>query len=158
MLPALGHFGLTGSIMATIVFMAQILITKKIWLGLTVIITAVILFFSLLWGISAGQQLAQAGLVAANANSIARGLQFFYQDQNRFPTAIEFQNRNIMLGYFNNFPPMEFISSGCPGSFIYKRTSSQKFQLDFCLPKAFQNFSRGWNVLQGNPAAPKAQQ
>jgi len=127
------------------------ILTKKIWLFLTVLLAAVILFFSLFFGIKSGKLLAQSAIISGNAVSLNKGLQFFYKDQNRFPTAVEFSNNNIMLDYFSIFPAADFASESCPNSFAYKRNSLQEFQLNFCLPKAFQNYSAGWNSIQGSP-------
>lgn|GEM_PF-1716776 len=140
------------------VTMLQNVNLKKIFSFLTVFITAVILFFSLLRGAEAGKQLAKAEVIGKNARSVAAGLHFFYRDQNRFPSGVEFGQPPVMLNYVNPYPPMEFPSSLCPSTFIYKREALQNFQLNFCLPKAIDGFSAGWNTLSGSPGSGTAGQ
>ena|ERR1051326_2149485 len=120
-------------------------ISKKVWLYLTVIGVAVILLFSIALGQSRGQSLAQSEVVLHNAKAMALGLRFFYQDQNRYPTALEFEDRNLMLNYFDSFPPQKFLTSSCVDSFNYKRPAQENFTLNFCLPTGVENFAKGWS-------------
>lgn len=121
---------------------------KQIIQFLTVLAAAVILLLSLLWGAASGQKLAQSGAVAANAESLSKGLGYFYRDQDRFPSAAEFlDDKNLMLNYFNDFPAANLPSAQCPSSFVYQRPDVQSFKLNFCLPAAWGNFPAGWNQL-----------
>lgn len=108
---------------------------------------AVVLFWSVSSGISKGKQMAQAQTVVATANSLSAGLQYFYSDQDRFPTALEFSDPSLMLNYFSSFPPPDFISTACSQSYIYKRISTSNFNLSFCLPVAYGNYNSGWNGI-----------
>lgn len=123
---------------------------KKIWQFSGSLLAAVILFWAISSGIQNGKNIAQAALVAQNAQSLAKGFDFFYQDQNRFPSALEFQNNNLMNEYFGSFPPLSFASSICPESFLYKRPGLKSFELNFCLPANYQNYRPGWNKLVSN--------
>jgi len=112
---------------------------------------AVVLFLVIAKGLSAGQQIAQAQIVTQTAKNLSVGLQYFYSDQNRFPSAVEFADQNTMLNYFSVFPPADFSSANCSQSFIYKRLNDSNFQLDFCLPRAEGGYTAGWNVITGQP-------
>ena len=114
----------------------------------TVIFVAVIFLLVILGGISSGKKSAQANLIIQNAQNLSGALYYFYGDQDRFPTVLEFQNKDIMLNYLSSFPPADFISETCPENYIYKRPSSKSFELFFCLPKGAQEYSTGWNKYE----------
>ena len=116
---------------------------------LTVLLAAVILFLAIIKGLGAGQQAAEAQVEIQTAKNLASGFQYFYGDQNRFPSAVEFADSSVMAAYFNNFPPANFISANCNENFVYKNISDKNFQLDFCLPTAVGGYQAGWNVING---------
>ncbi len=111
---------------------------------------AVILFVVIFQGVSAGKDNAQAGAVIGTAKSITAALEYFYNDQNRYPNVLEFNEQNVMLNYLNIFPAPNFISAVCPESFIYKKNSSSAASLSFCLPSKQGNFQKGWNTFNLN--------
>ena len=114
---------------------------------LTVLVAAVILFLAMAKGLASGRQGAEAETEVETAKNLASGFGYFYSDQNRFPTAVEFADSSVMSWYFNNFPPVAFTSSNCSQNFIYKRISSNNFQLDFCLAAAVSGYQSGWNII-----------
>lgn len=122
-------------------------ISKNVWLFLSSLAVAVILLWAIFSGTNIGKALAQTELVYNNAGSIASSLDFFYSDQNRFPTVPEFEDQNIMGNYFNSFPPAELASQNCSSSFIYKRISFTQYELNFCLPLSFSGYKKGWNRI-----------
>ncbi len=117
------------------------------------LIAAVVLFWAILSGIGSGQLLAQSQMVVQTSQNIGKSLQYFYQDQDRYPSATEFANQNVMLTYATGFPLPEYISKNCSESFVYKRLSLNVFELDFCLPVATNNYQAGWNKISGSPPA-----
>ena len=116
---------------------------------LTVIIVAVVFLWSTSAGWSKGKNLAEAEQVVANADLLTKGLDFFYNDQDRYPTAVEYES-SIMSNYFQSFPPHDFTSSKCPESYSYKRNSANEYVLGFCLPIASAGFKQGWNSSTQN--------
>lgn len=112
------------------------------------LVMAVILFMALATGISAGVKSAQSRAIITSAANLEAGFNYFYGDQNRFPTAVEFSDQTTMANYFNNFPPVNFAAS-CSENYIYKRTSDNNFELDFCLPVSVGSYKSGWNVISG---------
>ena len=111
---------------------------------------AVVLLLCVFLGVSRGRQLAQAKIISQNAQAITQGLKYFYQDQDRFPSAAEFSgNLNLMLNYFSVFPLPQVPTSQCPQNFVYQRPNSKAFLLNFCLPAAEGNFHSGWNQFSG---------
>lgn len=121
--------------------------SKRNWLFLTVIGVAVILLWSTMSGINKGKSIAQSQVVSANASALALGLKYFYQDQERYPTALEFGNQTLMLNYFYLFPPVNFVSAACPQSFVYKRPAVDSYSLSFCLSQTAGSYAAGWNTL-----------
>jgi hypothetical protein len=121
---------------------------KNIFGGL---LTAAVLFLSIIWGVSTGQKIAQATIVSQTANNLVAAVQYFYQDQNRYPTELEFSNQTIMLNYLTQFPAPDFVSGVCSQSFVYKQITADNFQLNFCLPTAEGSYPKGWSVINGSP-------
>ncbi len=114
---------------------------------------AAVLLLIIFWGINNGKVLAQAAVVESTGKSVSSALQLFYQDQGRFPSALEFSQQNVMLNYLTSFPLPEFVSQTCSQTFVYKRVSNSEFALSFCLPTATSGYNKGWNTLKGLPQA-----
>jgi len=124
--------------------------SNKIKILLSSLIVAVVLLLVIVWGVNTGKKIAQAKILIQTSKSAASALQYFYQDQNRYPTATEFENQNLMLTYFSNFPLPNYPSSACSQSFVYKRPDPATFQLSFCLPTAQGGYGAGWNTINGS--------
>lgn len=122
-------------------------IPQPVRIGTFLAIAVVILFFTFRSAVSKGHAHAQADSLTHNALVIAQGLAYFFNDQNRYPAATEFAERNIMLRYFNNFPPQEFPAVQCPQSFAYKRATLNNYEFDFCLPSDSGAYRAGWNQI-----------
>ncbi len=134
-------------------FFVQFYFSPKIKIYLSSLAVAVVLLLAVFWGVGSGRLQAQGGLVLQNAQSLQAGLRYFYADQNRFPTAEEFQDQNLMLSYFNAFPPAELAAGPCSGSFSYKRPAAGSYELDFCLPASSGGLTAGWHAISGQPPA-----
>jgi hypothetical protein len=118
---------------------------KNILASLTVLIAAVILFWTITSAVSSGKNIAQAEIVTSNAQALTKALEYFYNDQERFPTAGEFIDKNSMGTYLSVFPILDIVSETCPQSYLYKRPNSMSYELNFCLPKKQANYNAGWN-------------
>lgn len=108
---------------------------------------AVLLFIAIFRGASVGKDVAQANAIIGTAKNIVVALDYFYNDQNRYPNVSEFSEQNIMLNYLNVFPVPNFVSTVCQESFDYKKDNATKVSLNFCLPKASGAYGQGWNTL-----------
>ncbi len=117
----------------------------KIWSLAAVLIMAALLLLSLEVAWNSGKSSAQSKVVLANTKGLQTALDYFYSDQNRFPTAIEFADRNTMIRYATLFPPPDFVSKSCSQSFVYKRASKSSYTLNFCLPKSEGGIKAGWS-------------
>lgn len=111
------------------------------------LLLAVVLFLVIFFGISAGQKQAQASAIYNTAQNVLLALKYFNQDQNRYPTATEFQDQNIMLSYLNVFPLPEYTNKTCSSNFQYKKNGTTDFQLAVCVPTNVNGLSAGWNIF-----------
>jgi len=126
-------------------------IPKKIIQLLTVLAAAVVLLLVVFAGIQTGKNRAQSLVAAGNTKELTKGLGYFYGDNGRFPSAAEFQdNRNLMLNYFNVYPPAQLPLGKCPSSYTYQRPTPQTFKLQFCLAAGWNGYNAGWNQFDQN--------
>lgn len=120
---------------------------KRVWQYVAVIVLAVIFIFSERAALRTGQRRAQATLLAQNAAAIMDGLRLFKADQDRYPAATEYADRNVMLSYFNQFPPLEFPSAKCEQSLLYRRPKPETYELYVCSPANFAGLPEGWGKV-----------
>ena len=116
-------------------------------------IIAIILFVLITLGavwlaISNGRKSAQSRQIVKDAAAIAVALEYFYEDQNRYPSSDEFLDQNVMRQYADNFPPQEFLSANCSTAFEYVNTFRSDYDLRFCLPKGVAGYRTGWNSIK----------
>ena len=128
-------------------------ISNKIKILLSSLIAAVVLLLVIFSGIGMGKKIAQAAITVQTSKNVVVALQYFYRDQNHYPTAVEFADQNLMLNYMSNFPLPDYPSSNCSQSFVYKRADAGSFQLSFCLPSSSGVYQSGWNTISGSPSA-----
>jgi hypothetical protein len=125
-------------------------LSNKIKILLCSLAAAVVLFIAITRGLNQGQKTAQANSILKTAQNSTLALKYFYSDQNRYPTVLEFENQNIMLAYMSSFPLPNYPSPSCSQSFIYKRSDPSSYQLSFCLPQAVAGYKAGWNNINGS--------
>ncbi len=119
-------------------------ILKIIGISIAVIITV-----GLLWvAVVNGQRSAQGRQVVKDVETVIQALEYFYQDQNRYPSLNEFEDQNVMRQYLSNFPPQEFTSGVCDQSIDYVNTFRSDYELRFCLPKGVKGYRTGWNMIK----------
>lgn len=125
----------------------KILLILK-YIGLAILVGLVV--FLLWWALLNGSRAAQSRQVVKDATAIVSGLDYFYKDQNRYPSIGEFNDQNVMRQYLSNFPPQDFNSGVCSGSFDYVNTFRDDYELRFCLPKGVKGYKTGWNSFKSN--------
>lgn len=125
------------------------MLLKKNLINLLVILLALGFLLFWLWLAWNGAKLRQqAEVVEKNAFALRQGMEYFFNDYDRFPQSAEFQAVAGLSPYFSAFPPRNFVSKICSsGSFHYVRPSLSRFELDFCTPAATQKSKTGWNKL-----------
>jgi hypothetical protein len=111
-----------------------------------IVVTALFLYSAFL-GFSKGKSIAQAKANLFVVQELSKGLDSFFKDQDRFPDAQEFGNKNVLLGYFTALPEVVFTNAVCSQNFIYKRLNETSYELDFCLATGVSPYSQGWNKI-----------
>lgn len=119
---------------------------QNLFLALLVVILGAGVGFAALIG-SRG---AKSAIILKNVQTIRTGLNYFLQDQNRYPTAVEFQDRNIMENYFSAFPLVNIPGGSCQQTYNYFNNTPKTYTLNFCLPKGSQGFAAGGNKVGAN--------
>ncbi len=114
---------------------------------LAVIVVAAVFVAAVFLGIRHGKAVAGAKQVESMVAELKKGLDYFLRDQNRYPTAQEFLDRNIQLTYFSQAPDNLTDNSVCKENFTYKRVSLTVYELDFCLAANLGQYRAGWNKL-----------
>lgn len=115
---------------------------------------AVVLFYGLYRGYSGGNLDAKSETVISNARAVVEGLNYFYADQNRYPSQEEFADANLMLAYISGYPPASIAGGPCTGEpaasggFTYRSLDFKTYELDFCLPSKTGNFPAGLNTAK----------
>lgn len=95
-----------------------------------------------------GQKAAQGRQIAKDVKAIRQALEYFYNDQNRYPSNDEFADQNIMRLYASGYPPQEFSSNSCPKNYDYSNLFRNDYELRFCLPLGVKGYQTGWNVIK----------
>ncbi len=86
-------------------------------------------------------------IVLKNFSALKTGLEYFFNDYERFPKNTEFESLIFMQDYFSAFPPKDFSSKVCPHSFSYNREELQSLSLSFCLLTQVESYPLGWHTL-----------
>lgn len=118
-------------------------------LKITGIVIFVFITVGAVWlAITNGQKSAQSRQIVKDAAALAVSLEYFYEDQNRYPSNDEFLDQNVMRQYADNFPPQQFLSATCSENYQYVNTFRTDYELRFCLPKGVAGYRAGWNTLK----------
>ncbi|MEK7618344.1 MAG: hypothetical protein AAB410_04310 [Patescibacteria group bacterium] len=112
-----------------------------------------VFIFLAMSGWSSGKIMAQDAFVVSNLPGIKQGLQFAFNDLDRYPQVLEFQDQKLMQNYFKPFPFKEFNSNTCPQTYLYKRISLESYEFSFCLENSRQGYKAGWNKIIGAPSS-----
>lgn len=118
-------------------------VIKYIALVFFVLIAGLLLWYAY----SSGQQAGQSRQIVKDATSIRQALEYFYQDQNRYPSTDEYKDANLMRQYLSGFPPQEFVSKTCPSTYQYVNNFRNDYELRICLPKGVLGYKTGWNKI-----------
>lgn len=121
-------------------------------LQLIVLVAVVLLFvLVLLWGIFSGLALGKAQSTYRQVDNINTALQYYFKDQDRYPTADQFSNQKILVPYYMQaMPTPQNTGSGACSNykdFIYSQKSPKTFSLQFCLNADAYGVSKGMHIL-----------
>lgn len=118
----------------------------------TTMVAALVLFFlSAIWGIYAGYQYGKSKATYQSVSHLYDALNFYYQDQGRYPSADQLYNQSILTAYnyIGNLPKPDDATGKCSEykDFIYTQSKPSDFSLQFCLLKPVGGYSSGLNVI-----------
>ncbi len=104
------------------------------------------------WAFINARHAGQSRQAIKDGRAIAQALEYFYKDQNRYPSTDEFTDLNLMRQYLSGFPPQQYVSPNCPArssgsTYGYINNFRNDYELRICLPKAVQGYKAGWNKI-----------
>ncbi len=100
-------------------------------------VLSIILLILIYFGFQAGKGRAQARLTIEQTSALMQGLYYFNADQDRYPTAAEFNDPQFFGVYVNNFPFVFAQSTACPTPIVYETLNQRTFTLSYCLPRVW---------------------
>ncbi|TSC66429.1 MAG: hypothetical protein G01um101477_86 [Candidatus Doudnabacteria bacterium Gr01-1014_77] len=118
-----------------------------------IVLVAVVLLFALIliWGIFSGLALGKAKSTYRQVDNINTALQYYYKDQDRYPTADQFNNQKILVPYYmQSMPTPESAGSGACSNikdFVYSQKTPKTFSLQFCMNAKANGLSGGVHIL-----------
>jgi hypothetical protein len=113
----------------------------------------ILLLASLGGGVSSGIARAKSLDTYRSVNTLNQALTYYFQDQNQYPTAEQFNNQQILtLNYLNVMPVPTDASGTCANQsqFAYSRPTQQTFSMQFCLSQGVNGLSGGLHTLTNN--------
>lgn len=124
--------------------MKMMLILK--YAAIVIFVTLAVLL--LWWAYTAGQHAGQSRQAVKDSKAILQALEYFYQDQDRYPSTDEFKNDNLMRQYLSGFPPQQYPSELCPKTFEYANSFRNDYELRICLNRGVLGYQTGWNKIK----------
>jgi hypothetical protein len=97
-----------------------------------------------------GQARAKSMVTLADAAQVNTALGYFFSDQGRYPSTLEFSSQDSFGVYLNPFPPRQLTASECPSTLQYRNPNSSQYALYACLAKSANGRPAGWSQVAGN--------
>jgi choline-glycine betaine transporter len=117
---------------------------------IAIALVGILFVITVLFGVRSGVRRAQSYAVLDTVAQVKQAVDYFYSDNNRYPSAVEFNAASSMGTYLQPFPAHEFRSAGCQQSITYRYTNQQQYQLDYCIPSDVQDSTAGTHTLPKN--------
>lgn len=118
---------------------------------LIILIAAFILFIlAIIFGIMSGRWSAKANADYQNVMHLNAALNYYFSDQDRYPSADEFYNQKILVPqYLTSMPIVAGTGGVCAGydQYFYSQSEPARFSLKFCLLKPVASLSKGPHEL-----------
>lgn len=110
------------------------------------VVLAIVGFVLVFFGILNGKKQAKSALILNWVSEETLALEYFYSDNNRFPTADEFARPEVMENYYVKAPEeVNIQTEQCPEILRYTRPRPENYELYFCLPRAQEGYNLGLN-------------
>jgi hypothetical protein len=112
---------------------------------------AFILFvLALVLGIFSGVTYGKDKATLRNLETISIALKYYNSDQDRYPTAAQFNDQRILTPvYMKDMPTPQNATGICSANteFQYSQKKPSEFTIQFCLRQGADGFSKGQHVL-----------
>lgn len=115
--------------------------------GTIVVIILFFVFLASFFGFRAGRDLAKSSATLELAHVTMRGLDYFFSDQDRYPSPLEFGESQSFGTYVSRVPLPSFISKQCPVTTTYDTFDERAFEFTYCLPRASGDQTAGIHTL-----------
>lgn len=112
-----------------------------------ILIIVFLVFLTSLFGFRAGRDLAKSTATLNTVHATLKGFDYFFDDQDRYPSSVEFEDPNTLGVYLSTIPVPEFPSKQCPITTAYDTFDERSFTLSYCLPRAIANEVAGIHTL-----------
>jgi len=117
--------------------------------GIAIGIAGIIFTIVIGFGARAGYRRAQSTVVFKNTGELVKALDFFKQDNNRFPTATEFGDQNAFGRYLTTGFPLKQLAAGdCNKSYDYLLVNPATYSLTVCLSSSVSSSPAGSHELR----------
>lgn len=113
--------------------------TKRAVVGVILIILLAVLLVA----IFIGRDLARTSYTLKQTARVMEGLKFFHEDNDRYPSELEFTKASVMSAYLPNFPLKPVLSKKCPEGIKYETFDRLSYRLTFCLPRSSGRWQLG---------------
>ena len=102
-----------------------------------------LVFLTSFYGFRAGRDLAKSHLVVQQVAASMRALDYFYADQDRYPSSSEFGDQGRLGVYATLVPFPQVTSKDCPGTLAYDTFDERSFVLSYCVTREFDGQAKG---------------
>ncbi len=118
----------------------------------SLILTAAFILFAgaMVLGIFRGVTWGKDKATYKDVQTISSALQFYFSDQDRYPTATQFNDQKVLVPfYLSALPAPENVGGACSSSdqFIYTQSQPANFTLQFCLQRVSYRLDAGSHLL-----------
>ncbi len=125
---------------------------KRIIKYVLLVLLILIAVLAIRWAFINARYAGQSRQAIKDSRAIVQALEYFYKDQNRYPSTDEFTDLNLMRQYLSGFPPQQYVAPSCPArdsgsTFGYVNSFRNDYELRVCLPKAVRGYKEGWNKI-----------
>ena len=113
---------------------------------ISLIAAFIICLWALVAGIQSGLARERSRLTLSGSQSIISALGYYYSDQEVFPTADHFYNRNILVPFYLSAMPIHAsVKGGCHdfAGYQYSRPNPKSFSLKYCLESGVEGRDAG---------------
>jgi|SRR6185503_8487970 len=119
------------------------MITPTLIRAITITLCGIVFMLVMGFAVRSGYRRAQSSILYDNTGQLSLALEYFKQDNNRYPSTNEFTDQNSFGRYLNGFPLKPLTSGICNNSYQYVLINPLMYELDVCLPVSVESLPAG---------------